>query len=193
MAYLPQFIRRMVLAVAGCGVLLALTAPAALAHDQLRSSSPAKNAEVSSPERIELVFSSRVHFPAVVLRRTDNTQAPLGTPRTEGPKVTADVTQPLAPGGYVIAWRVVSSDGHPIEGEIPFTVTGSGEPSAPGESVAPTASAVQVSASPAPAAADEEAPSGIPWWIWAALAALAAIGAVVWYRTPRHDHPTPEE
>ncbi|MFD0891409.1 hypothetical protein ACFQ08_43250, partial [Streptosporangium algeriense] len=60
-------------------------------------------------------------------------------------------------------------------------------------SVAPTASAIQVSASPLPAAADEEAPNGVSWWVWAALAALVAIGVVVWYRTPRQDRPTPEE
>ncbi|MER7133520.1 copper resistance CopC family protein [Streptosporangium saharense] len=187
MALLPKFIRRMVLAVVGCGVLLVLAAPAALAHDQLRSSSPAKGASVASPERIELVFSARVHFPAVVLRRADNTQAPLNAPRTEGPKVTADVTEPLTAGGYVIAWRVVSSDGHPIEGEIPFTVTGSAGPSET------TASTAQVSASPLPAASDQDSQGGVPWWMWAGLAALVAIGAFVWSRTPRRNRTTPEE
>ncbi|MFF4986774.1 copper resistance protein CopC [Streptosporangium saharense] len=196
MAFLPKFVRRMVLAVVSCGILLVLAAPAALAHDQLRSSSPAKGSSVPSPERIELVFSARVHFPAVVLRRADDTQAPLSAPRTEGPKVTADVTEPLAAGGYVIAWRVVSSDGHPIEGEIPFTVTGVVEPSGsvgPSESVAPTASTAQVSASPLPAASDQDAQGGIPWWMWAGLAALVVIGVFVWSRTPRQNRTTPEE
>ncbi|MEV4091808.1 copper resistance CopC family protein [Streptosporangium saharense] len=187
MAFLPKFVRRMVLAVVSCGILLVLAAPAALAHDQLRSSSPAKGASVASPERIELVFSARVHFPAVVLRRADNTQAPLSAPRTEGPKVTADVTEPLAAGGYVIAWRVVSSDGHPIEGEIPFTVTGSARPSET------TASTAPVSASPLPAASDQDAQGGVPWWMWAGLAALVVIGVFVWSRTPRRNRTTPEE
>lgn len=30
----------------------------------------------------------------------------------------------LPAAGYVVEWRVVSSDGHPISGTIPFTVDG---------------------------------------------------------------------
>ncbi|MEV8637508.1 copper resistance CopC family protein [Streptosporangium sp. NPDC051023] len=196
MAYLPRFIRRTVLAMVCSGILLLLTAPAALAHDRLKSSSPAQGAVVSSIERIELEFSAHVQFPTVVLRKADGTQAAIGKPVAEGPTVTAEVAGPLPAGGYVIAWRVVSSDGHPIEGEIPFTVSGSA-------ASAPTAPTAQVSSPPPPppttspsatSVADGRGASpGVPWWIWGGLAALAVIGVIVWSRTPRRDDPPAAE
>ena len=45
--------------------------------------------------------------------------------------MTADLPDELADGTYVVAWRVVSSDGHPIAGSLTFHV------GAPSESVVP--------------------------------------------------------
>jgi methionine-rich copper-binding protein CopC len=184
--------------------LLALTGLAlpAYAHDELRSSSPAENAELSaaSVTEIELVYTASVKFPFVVLHDAAGKQIPLGKPRLAGPKVLTDVPEPLAPGAYVIAWRVVSSDGHPIEGEIPFRVKGSasapvsatpdgkestgGGPSTPAKAgQAPAAASAASSAPVAPAASAGSA--GVPGWIWAALAVLAALGAFVLIRTAR--------
>ncbi|WP_170222913.1 copper resistance CopC family protein [Nonomuraea turkmeniaca] len=185
-----------------CGALacaLALTPTPALAHDALKSSSPAKNAQVSaaSLEEIELEYTASVKFPFVVLHDAKGAQVPLGKPRLAGPKVIADVTEPLAPGPYVIAWRVVSSDGHPIEGEIPFRVKGSPSPApTTGES---TISASQIpsppswaAGSPAPAAepppaggTSPAASAGVPGWIWGGLAALVVLGAFVLLRGAR--------
>jgi putative copper export protein len=55
----------------------------------------------------------------------------------------APITSPLAPGVYRVQWRIVSEDGHPIDGTYAFTV-------------APSAS----SASSAPTTATTSAPSG---------------------------------
>ncbi|MER6944324.1 copper resistance protein CopC [Nonomuraea sp. NPDC000554] len=160
------FIRRSLVAALGCGLFLSLSAPAALAHDSLKSSSPAKDARVARVDRIELEYSARVRFPAVVLHDAAGKPVSIGPPQATGPKVTAEVPAPLAPGGYVIAWRVVSSDGHPIEGEIPFTVTG-GSAASPA-SAAPTAQQQQ------------EGADGVPGWLWAAGAALVLVAAAVW-------------
>ncbi|NUR83491.1 MAG: copper resistance protein CopC [Nonomuraea sp.] len=157
------------LALLACVAFLALPAPAALAHDSLKSSSPAKNAEVASVEHIELEFNAHVQFPFVVLHDVAGKQVEVGKPRLEGPKVLADVPRPPGPGSYVLAWRVVSSDGHPIEGEIPFTVTGS-------------------SSQPAPSAPAEERSAesaGVPGWIWGGLAVLVVLGAVLLIRGAR--------
>ncbi|WP_203990172.1 copper resistance CopC family protein [Sphaerisporangium rufum] len=189
-----------VLAMLACwGLLSGLTAFPAAAHDQLKRSSPERNAEISGLDRVELEYTARVRFPAMVLRGPAGAVA-IGKPRLDGAKVLVDVTGPLSPGRYVIGWRVVSSDGHPIEGEIPFTVTVSSTPPSPGSPPAtssPTASPPATvtatttttdapSATDAPAAGSDPAAgsSGIPGWLWA-TAFLVAIAAAGWVGSRR--------
>ncbi|MFI7638023.1 copper resistance protein CopC [Nonomuraea sp. NPDC049400] len=179
MAFLPRHILGAALA---CALVLMSTASPALAHDSLKSSSPAKNAQVGSIKEIELEYSAGVRFPFVVLHDTAGKAVPLGKPRLAGPKVFADVPQPLAPGSYVIAWRVVSSDGHPIEGEIPFSVKGSASPSAsPSRSGEGSTVNTPPQAAAQPTAAGEQgaASAGVPGWIWGGLAVLVVLGALV--------------
>ncbi|MFI7419867.1 copper resistance protein CopC [Nonomuraea sp. NPDC049684] len=158
------------LAVLVCAALLALLpSTAALAHDTLKSSSPAKNAQVSAIERIELEFNAHVQFPFVVLHDAAGKAVEVGKPRVDGPKVAADVPRQPAPGSYVIAWRVVSSDGHPIEGEIPFVMKGSSSQPA-------------VASSPVE---ERPAATGVPGWIWGGLAVLVVLGAFLLIRGAR--------
>ncbi|WP_371786591.1 copper resistance CopC family protein [Streptosporangium subroseum] len=206
MAYVPRFIRRTVLATLCCAVFLMLTAPAALAHDRLKSSSPAKGAKVASIERIKLEFTSRVRFPTVALRKANGTIVKIGKAKAAGAKVTSDVPPTLSAGKYVIAWRVASSDGHTLEGEIPFTLTRPATPSptptpqptpvtqpTPTAALAPPAAASTptqpISPSPVSATGDQTTPQGLPGWIWAALAALVVIGAGAWLRNARRARP----
>ncbi|WP_436762352.1 copper resistance protein CopC [Streptosporangium sp. V21-05] len=211
MASLPRSVRTTVVTTLCCAMFVLLGAPAALAHDRLKSSSPAKNAKVSAVERITLRFSSRMRFPVVALRTADDTVIGVGKARASGDTVTSDVPEPPAPGRYVIAWRVVSSDGHPIEGEIPFTVTApatpSGTPSAapsaaltptseepetsavPSPAARPTSPAPALAGGPVPAADDQETSRGLPGWTWIAVLALVVIGAGVWSLTSRRRRP----
>ncbi|WP_062431658.1 copper resistance CopC family protein [Herbidospora daliensis] len=124
--------RRLAVIAAVVAALFA-TAPPAFAHDQLKGSSPKENATVDDLKSITLTFSSQVRFPAVVLRDGADNLLPLSKPVVDGKQVSADLVSPPPPGRYVIGWRVVSSDGHPIEGEIPFTLAGA----APAETAAP--------------------------------------------------------
>lgn len=178
------------LATLACAAVLTWQAAPAYAHDSLKSSSPAKDAEVASVEEIELEFNASVKFPFVVLHDAAEKEIPLGEPRLDGPKVLTDVPQPLAPGAYVIGWRVVSSDGHPIEGEIPFRVKGSASapaaPSSTGEAAAPPAAAQSSAPATTPAAAETE--SGVPAWVWGGLAVLIVLGAWIVFRS---SHRTP--
>lgn len=188
---LSSLFRRTLVAVIGCGLFLTVTAPAALAHDSLKSSSPAKGATVSGVETIELEYSSRVRFPLVVLRTAAGQTIKLGEPQADGPKVRTAVPGPLAGGSYVIAWRVVSSDGHPIEGEIPFTVKGTSSSSTTPETAAAT-TAPAVSAQTSRPAAAAQGGGGIPGWLWAGLAALVVLGLAIWLlsrRTAGPDEP----
>ncbi|WP_424527957.1 copper resistance CopC family protein [Sphaerisporangium viridialbum] len=183
---------RALLALCLSGVFLGLAAPPALAHDSLKSSSPAKDSTVSRLDQIELEFSARVSFPVVVLHDAAGRRFESGPPRTDGPKVFESVAGPLPPGGYVIAWRIVSSDGHPVEGEIPFTVEGSqAGAAAPSATARPTGAAGTV---PATAPDGTASQSGVPVWVWAGLGLLVVVGAALLLtgrRTPRTDEETP--
>ncbi|PZG15755.1 copper resistance CopC family protein [Nonomuraea aridisoli] len=175
------------LAALVCAAVLTCPAAPASAHDALKRSSPAKDAQVSSLEEIELEYSASVKFPFVVLHDAAGKQVPLGEPRLEGPKVFAGVPRPLAPGAYVIGWRVVSSDGHPIEGEIPFRVKG-----APSPRATPAAEAAPPTDAGGTPAARESAAAGVPGWIWGGLAVLLVLGAFVLLRSSRRKPGEPD-
>jgi methionine-rich copper-binding protein CopC len=176
---------------------LGLLATPALAHDSLKSSTPASGSVVSEVDQVVLEFHDRVSFPAVVVHDSAGKRYDSGEPRADGPKVYENVAGPLPPGAYVIAWRIVSSDGHPVEGEIPFTVGGAGGAAA---SAAPAASAgssggadpgsaatAQDAAGQSPAAAStaQEPGGGIPVWAWVVIALLVVVAVVVGLRAAR--------
>ncbi|GAA3685691.1 copper resistance protein CopC [Nonomuraea antimicrobica] len=191
MTHFPTLVRRTLASAVGAAMVLLLTAPAALAHDRLKSSSPADNAKVESVETIELEFTARMTMPTIVLEGPDGERVPLGKPRTEGVKVFAEPEGELAAGRYRIAWRVVSSDGHPIQGEIRFTLTAppspspspspsTTEPSPVPSETPPTASAPPASPAGAPVAAEQEG-GGVPGWLWIAAGALVLGGVAIFF------------
>lgn len=97
----------------------------ALAHDQLISSSPGAGQKLdSSPDSVTLQFSAAVQTIGAELRLTSASGTPhaLGAAKFNGEEITAKITQALPDSEYTLAWRVVSSDGHPISGVVRFTV-----------------------------------------------------------------------
>ncbi|GII01853.1 copper resistance CopC family protein [Planobispora takensis] len=180
-----------VLALLTTLVLGTVLAPPALAHDTLKSSNPAKGAKVESLREVKLTFTATVRFPKVVVRTGDATYQD-GKAAVDGPVVTQRVKDDLPPGEYVIAYRVVSSDGHPIEGEIPFTLEGTPEPSATPEASATDTGPASASAAPSPSetasalpesspvaaepAPDEGGSGGIPGWAWLVVGGLTGVG-----------------
>jgi len=171
-----------VLAASAVGMPLARVADQvrSRAHTALKSSNPAKDAKVDSLRRVTLVYTESVRFPVVVVLGKGEKRFEDGKPKVEGPKVTVDVVDELPAGAYRIAWRVVSRDGHPLEGEIPFTVTpaASQEPSAAAPSAAASSEAAPSAATP-PVEASEAAQDragGIPAWVWITIFGIAGIG-----------------
>ncbi len=178
---------RMARLAAAVGTLLALTvafAAPASAHDTLTGSTPKKGATVESPSEIELTYSGSVRLPRVVVTDASGKEYQSGDPRAVDNKVTAGLNGVLPDGEYTVAWRVVSSDGHPIQGTYKFTVEGA--PTAPAEPAEPSAAAEPPAPEPSPtnaAAADES--RGSSGWLWLGAIALviaAAAGAVAWLR-----------
>lgn len=188
-------------------LLVLLPTTPASAHDDLVSSDPAAGSTVQTlPEEMTLTFSAAL-IPsdggtAVVVTDADGNDVADGAPEIDG----AVLIQPLDPdaataGEYTVIWQVVSSDGHPTDGEFAFTVseaappattepTDSSEPTpsasdtvAPAENGTPDATATQ-----SPDATDSSPASA---WIWALsiLGILVIVAAMVWFwlrgrRTP---------
>lgn len=107
-------------------------ASAAQAHPKLVSASPAANATVTKPARIELRFSEKLmpKFSGADLKMTGHgvaTHPPMKVTATatvarDGNTLVLTPKTPLAPGSYTVAWHVVSSDTHRITGNYAFAV-----------------------------------------------------------------------
>ncbi|WP_433465127.1 copper resistance CopC family protein [Spirillospora sp. CA-128828] len=168
---------------AAVGTALALTAVPASAHTTLTSANPAKGSTVAAPPQIVLTYGDPVRLPRVVVTDGSQKQYQAGTARAVDNKVTQAVGSALPNGEYTVGWRVVASDGHPVEGTYKFMVKGSqggaqSAPPAPPASSAPSAP----SATKAASAQDSGGSSG---WLWIGLIALVlalAGGAIAWFR-----------
>ena len=167
-------------AAIGAGLVLALAAAPAYAHDELKSSSPADGATLAAPPaQVVLTFEEApVELGAQVVVTGPDGSVSSGAPRLDGDDVIQDV-QPQAPAGrYTIEWRVTSDDGHPVSGRLSFTAqaAATGATTAPSaQPAAPSASAA--AATPAPAEAPRREPL-IPSWGWIAAGVIAIVAAI---------------
>lgn len=106
------------------GLVLVTASPAA-AHDELLASSPGDGEQLAvAPETVSLTFSADVLTMGAAIIVVDQsgrdwvTEEPVVAEAT----VTAILDAGMPEAGYEVRWRVVSSDGHPISGVIPFTI-----------------------------------------------------------------------
>ena len=181
---------RRLVALAASGLLATLGVVAAAgpasAHDRLTGSSPADGSSLASaPEQIRLDFSEEVQDLGLTVLVKDPSGASVadGEARVDGRSVVQPVETLTLSGRYTVAYRVVSSDGHPISGRATFTLdlpeqSSSATPSAtPSTVVAPSTSAVAAS----PAASTSDAGPGTAWLLAGIglLLALVLAGAVL--------------
>jgi methionine-rich copper-binding protein CopC len=110
-----------------------LVSTAAFAHPKLLSSTPADQAEVTAPTKIELKFSETLttQFSGANLVMTEMPGMSGHNPMKVAAKVSAGddaktmvitPAQPLTTGTYKVDWRAVSSDTHPMTGNFSFKV-----------------------------------------------------------------------
>jgi methionine-rich copper-binding protein CopC len=206
---------------AGTGALLALfvavAAQPAAAHDQLLDSSPGEGEHLDvAPTEVTLRFSDEILAigPAVIVADDAGTTWTVGDPVLDGPDVVTELADDVPDGSYELRWRVVSSDGHPITGVIPFSVgdtaptsgseTGSAAPAGPSDSSAadPAAGSAADPAAGSPGGQPEAAvsaadPAAGPAWVRpvvvGVLGALAA-SLVFWVAVrPSRRRPAPPD
>ncbi|MFB0834728.1 copper resistance CopC family protein [Arthrobacter halodurans] len=106
------------LAAAFLGWAALAAAPSALAHDALLESTPASGSELTvAPDSAVLRFSGELKPIGTQVVLTDETGAAHDAEASVSRDVlNVDFGSPLPDGEYTLVWRVVSSDGHPIEG-----------------------------------------------------------------------------
>jgi copper transport protein len=120
---------RALLALLLGGVLWLVAAGPASAHATLVAADPPDGARLDrSPAQIHLTFSEHVSASLGGVRVVDSSGArqDRGAVRASGPDVVVDVQPDLPDGTYVVTYRIVSADGHPVRGSTLFAV-GSGE------------------------------------------------------------------
>jgi methionine-rich copper-binding protein CopC len=151
--------------------MLGAAAPA-FAHSQLEGSDPADGASLDAgPPQISLTFNEDMPpgFDVVTVVGPDGKVWQNGEVTTSGPTVSVPVA-PLGPAGrYQVGYRVVSADGHPVQGTTSFTLTRAGSGTAPAQPAPATGPA---------AAAPSEGGGGTPVWPWI-LGAVVLVGAGV--------------
>ncbi|MEU8265321.1 copper resistance CopC family protein [Micromonospora sp. NPDC048999] len=121
--------------LAALAVLLAPASPAA-AHNALRAATPAQDARLATPPtQITLEFLQNLSptFTTIVLTDASQRKIPTGEPVVAGAAGMVTINQPLANGSYTVAYRVVSADGHPVQGSYSFTVADPTASTAPDE------------------------------------------------------------
>lgn len=178
------------------GVFLIAIPHSASAHSQIIDSSPAPGQELTvPPESIILTFSEEISElgAAIVLADSDENLWTAEDIAFDGPVVSTDIESELDAGSYQIRWRVVSADGHPIDGTIDFSVTAA-EPVTPLETQSPTEAPTPESTpaddagetTPSSAEAADNEPAGNSSTIVTALVVVAvaalAVAAFLVYR-----------
>jgi methionine-rich copper-binding protein CopC len=172
--------RRTAAALATAAIAAALTTTAAVpaaAHDELLGSTPESGEHLAAaPDTVSLQFSDEVLTLGAVILVVDGDgrDAVVGETTADGDEVEAALDPDLPDGAYEVRWRVVSGDGHPITGVIPFTV---------GDATAAMPAPSTPAAEPSPEAGRADAATSEPPILRTML--LAAGGAVaallVWW------------
>lgn len=132
---MSQIMTRRLIKLAAAGLLvgaaaLGIASPA-LAHDELVSTDLITNESDGTIESVKLSFSNTIIEVGteIIATAADGSSVADGTPVVSGPDVTQPLKKNLAAGTYSASWRVVSSDGHPIEGSFGIQVKDDGSAS----------------------------------------------------------------
>ncbi|MFG1938776.1 copper resistance CopC/CopD family protein [Micromonospora tulbaghiae] len=111
--------------------LLLVPATPAAAHAVLVSSSPAASAVVpEAPAQVVITFSEGVRKVPGKVRviAPDGSRADRGEPTFQGAEVTIPVDPSAGRGTYLVSYRVISADSHPVSGAFTYSVGAPSEP-----------------------------------------------------------------
>jgi methionine-rich copper-binding protein CopC len=190
-----RVLRALAVCTAAAGLMLFAAAPAS-AHSQLVGSTPAEGETLAElPAEFSVTMNERLlddaGLSAFALRVRDADGLYYGDGCLQVADDTMSTAAAIGPAGdYVLEWQVVSADGHPVGGEIPFSWTGAATaqgvtaPASCGAEVPPTDSGTSSGHHEAEPA---QIPIGDVVWIVAAVlvAAIAVTVALIATRRRR--------
>lgn len=117
------------------GILTVLALPAILGfgclHTELKASDPGEDAVLSeSPAQVTLTYTTEVQLAlsTVEVRATLRDATPVRAGKLayladdRHDAIVLPLSEPLGPGGYIVAWTTAGPDGHGLSGEFGFRV-----------------------------------------------------------------------
>jgi copper transport protein len=114
----------LLLAVLATILFVVGSAGPASAHATLVSTDPAEGSVLTSaPDVVTFTFDEPVSLPGQAVQVFDATGEPVDSDSSSRDEViTTDLPESLDDGSYVIVWRAISADGHPIAGSLTFAI-----------------------------------------------------------------------
>ncbi|WP_020574260.1 copper resistance protein CopC [Actinopolymorpha alba] len=140
-----------------------LTAGPASAHAELVMTTPGNGSVLTTPpKQLVLRFSEAVEvgLGKIEVFGPNGKRIQVGQlihPHNERETISATLRGPLTPGAHTVAWRLTSSDSHPVQGAFVFSV-GSGT-ATPAPTPAPAGGPVPAQAAPAQATPGQAGPA----------------------------------
>ncbi|WP_052427363.1 copper resistance CopC family protein [Neobacillus niacini] len=93
------------------------------AHTSISTSNPSEGQVVTENlEQIILTFATTIEELSTMDLIKDGNVIPFEGIKVENKQLMGTIAKPLENGSYIIQWKIVGEDGHPIKGEINFVV-----------------------------------------------------------------------
>lgn len=93
------------------------------AHTSLSSSNPTEGQVVTEKlDQLILIYGTSIEELSTMDLMKDGKKIPLADINVENNQLMGRIPSPLENGAYTIEWRIAGEDGHPIQGEINFSV-----------------------------------------------------------------------
>ncbi len=104
-------------------LLLVITPLSTQAHTTLTSSTPAEGEVLQvQPKEIELVFGTVIEEGSSMVLEGAEQNYDVENISINENVMTGSLTEELPNGQYIIVWKIIGEDGHPIEGQVPFGI-----------------------------------------------------------------------
>ena len=133
--YRARLVRRILFVVGTVAVVIIATAAPVFAHAVLLQTSPTAGQVLLKPPRdVTLRYNEPVEASLGAVRLFDSRGRRIDTGATTKPSaqvVSVPIRTTLPDGAYVVTWRVISADSHPVQGSFTFQVGTSANATAP--------------------------------------------------------------
>lgn len=148
----------------------------ALGHTTLTESNPAEGEVLAEvPTNIELTFGTVIEEASTMELQGENSTYTFEDITVSDNMLSGTVNENLENGQYIIAWKIIGEDGHPIEGEIPFGIDAESAAEEPVAEEEPALEEQPAAEDSVPQDEEAEVAEDGSLWITVLIAALAVI------------------